>query len=235
MSILRCEHVAKKFRTGGSSGSFSALRDVCFALERGECAGIVGSSGSGKSTLAEILGGLQKPSAGEVFFKEKKLTDLNRDELKDFHRSVQYIFQDPRASMNPFFSIEKVLTEPLEINFPSFSPSEMKDRISAMLKHLSLPVSILVKKPYEISGGQAQRIVIARALLLESEVIIADEPTSSLDISVQAQIINLMRHIRRDNGTSFVFISHDLDLVRYFADKVYRMDNGVLKEESPDD
>ena len=137
--------------------------------------------------------------------------------------------------MNPFFTIAKVLREPVRINFPSLSDEVINERIESLLERLSLPSWILKRRPYEVSGGQAQRIVIARALLLESEVIIADEPTSSLDISVQAQIINLMRHIRRDRGTSFIFISHDLDLVRYFSDRVYRMEDGVLREEDADD
>lgn len=160
---------------------------------------------------------------------------MKGDELKDFHRNVQYIFQDPKASMNPFFTIGKVLREPVRINFPSLCDEDINERIESLLERLSLPSRILERRPYEVSGGQAQRIVIARALLLESEVIIADEPTSSLDISVQAQIINLMRHIRRDRGTSFIFISHDIDLVRYFSDRVYRMEDGVLREESADD
>lgn len=235
MSILSCEHVAMKFRTRGDENTFSALKDVSFRLEKGESAGIVGPSGSGKSTLAEILGGLEKPSSGEVFFRGRSLSSMKEDELKDFHRNVQYIFQDPRASMNPFFTIAKVLREPVRINFPSLSDEVINERIESLLERLSLPSWILKRRPYELSGGQAQRIVIARALLLESEVIIADEPTSSLDISVQAQIINLMRHIRRDRGTSFIFISHDLDLVRYFSDRGYRMEDGVLREEDADD
>lgn len=235
MSILSCEHVAMKFRTRGDENTFSALKDVSFRLEKGESAGIVGPSGSGKSTLAEILGGLEKPSSGEVFFRGRSLSSMKGDELKDFHRNVQYIFQDPKASMNPFFTIAKVLREPVRINFPSLSDEVINEMIESLLERLSLPSWILKRRPYELSGGQAQRIVIARALLLESEVIIADEPTSSLDISVQAQIINLMRHIRRDRGTSFIFISHDLDLVRYFSDRVYRMEDGVLREEDADD
>ncbi len=226
MSILSCASVSKVFNDNG----FEALRNISMEVEDGECVGIVGESGSGKSTLGSILGGLEKPTEGTVFYRGKDISKLKGTERKAFRRRVQYIFQDPKGAMNPFFTLARVLKEPLAINFPDLSDEEMMERAADILEKVGLPHSILNLHPYEISGGEAQRVVIARALLMNPDVIIADECVSALDLSIQAEVMNLLRHIREESNVSFLFISHDLDLVRYFCDRVCVMLHGRIVE-----
>ena len=236
MSLLTAESITKIFPSALSHKGFEAIDDVTIRLEKGESVGIVGESGSGKTTLASIVGALEKPTLGKVRYRDRDIEGLSKDEWKVFRRSVQYIFQDPKASMNPFFTLYSVLAEPLIINYPSLSKKEINAKILDMAEKLALPSDILERYPYEVSGGEAQRIAIARALLVEPEIIIADECVSSLDLSVQAQIINILIHVRKNTGASFLFISHDIDLVRYFSDRIYVMSDGRIVEELfPDD
>lgn len=226
MNLLECENVTRIFQPGG----FAALKDVSVRLEAGETVGIVGESGSGKSTLANIIGGLDEPTSGSVSYRGRQLSSLSREERKAFRRDVQYIFQDPRASMNPFFSLYRVLDEPLSINRRDLGRQERRSLIERTVTKLGLEKDILTRTAKEVSGGQAQRIAIARCLLLQPGIIIADECVSSLDLSVQAQIINTLRAIRHELGTSFIFISHDIELVRYFCDRIYVMLHGRIVE-----
>ena len=226
MSVLSCVNVSKVFQDNG----FEALRNISISIDEDEAVGIVGESGSGKSTLGSIIGGLDKPTDGTVFYHGTDISSLKGKDFRQFRRSVQYIFQDPKGAMNPYFTLRRVLIEPLRINFPGVGRAELEDRAEEMAGKVGLPSSILDAYPYEVSGGEAQRIAIARALLLEPEVIIADECVSSLDLSIKAEVINLLRHVRTETGASFLFISHDLDLVRYFCDRVYVMLHGRIVE-----
>ncbi len=225
MSLLSAISITKTFNS-----SFEALKNVSLRLEEGESVGIVGESGSGKSTLAQIVGGLMKPDSGTVLYNDRDISTLSHAEKLDYRHGVQFIFQDPKASMNPYFSLYRVLEEPLLVNY-KLSKAERRKRIEELVAKLSLDVDILFRHPGEISGGQAQRIAIARCLLLESRVIIADECVSSLDLSVQAQIMNLLRKIRAERKTSFLFISHDIELVCYFCSRIYVMLHGRIVEE----
>ena len=226
MKIIEGVRISKIFPETG----YEALHDISLYLDKGESVGIVGESGSGKSTLSWILGDLMEPTSGSVFFYGKDIRGMTGDEKKAFRTAVQYIFQDPKGAMNPFFSLRNVLEEPLKINRKDLSADERREMVESMTRSVGLDVDILSKHRDEISGGQAQRIVIARSLLLNPDVIIADECVSALDLSVQAQIINLLRRIREKRNTSFIFISHDIDLVRYFCDRVYVMLHGRIVE-----
>ena len=226
MSVLSCINVSKTFSDNG----FEALRNISVSIGEGESVGIVGESGSGKSTLGSIIGGLEAPTSGTVFYHGDDISLLRRSEARSFRRSVQYIFQDPKGAMNPYFTLRRVLVEPLRINFPELGKEEMERRAAEMAGKVGLSPAMLDMHPYEVSGGEAQRVAIARALLLKPEVIIADECVSALDPSIQAEVVNLLRHIREATGASFLFISHDLDLVRYFCSRVYVMLHGRIVE-----
>ena len=226
MSVLSCVSISKVFQDNG----YEALRKISLEIGKGEAVGIVGESGSGKSTLGNIIGGLEKPTDGTVFYHDNDISQLRGEDFQSFRRSVQYIFQDPKGAMNPYFTLRRVLLEPLRINFPKDGRKELEMRIAEMVKMVNLPLSILDSHPWEVSGGEAQRIAIARAILLKPEVIIADECVSALDLSIQAEVMNLLRRIRKETCTSFLFISHDLSLVRYFCDRVYVMRYGRIVE-----
>lgn len=226
MSVLSCSDLSKVFRDNG----FEALRGISMKIDEGESVGIVGESGCGKSTLGSIIGGLEKPTSGTVFYHGADISSLKGNDFRRFRRSVQYIFQDPKGAMNPYFTLRRVLVEPLLINFPGIGKRKMDAMAEEMAGKVGLPPEILDAHPSEVSGGEAQRIAIARALLLEPEVIIADECVSALDLSIQAEVVNLLRHVRAETGASFLFISHDLDLVRYFCDRVYVMLHGRIVE-----
>lgn len=226
MSVLSCVNVSKVFRDNG----FEVLRNVSVEIGKGEAVGIVGESGSGKSTFGNIIGGLDKPTGGAVLYHGDDISALKGERLRSFRRSVQYIFQDPKGAMNPYFTLRRVLMEPLQINFPKAGKGELEERIAQMVSMVNLPQAILDAHPWDVSGGEAQRIAIARAILLEPEVIIADECVSALDLSIQAEVMNLLRRIRKETCASFLFISHDLGLVRYFCDRVYIMRYGRIVE-----
>lgn len=231
MSLLEAVRVGRVFPIDGPQKRFEALKDVSIHLEAGESVGVLGESGSGKSTLAAIFGGLDRPTSGQVLYKGRDIATLKGGDWKCFRQSVQYIFQDPKAAMNPYFTLRQVLMEPLKVNRKELSKAQMVELVEDMTARVGLPTSILSRHPDEVSGGQAQRVITARALLLEPEVIIADECVSALDLSIQAQIINLLRRIRSATGASFLFISHDADLVRYFCDRSYVMLHGRIVEE----
>ena len=230
--ILEVKNIIKEYKVRGRKEPFTALKNVSFSLDEGEVLGIVGESGSGKTTLSEIAGGLRKPTYGSVLFQGKDISEMKKDEWREYRKSVQFIFQSPKESMNPYYTIRSILTEPLTINFPSMSKSEKEDRIKDMLVRVGMdPETTLSFRPSHFSGGQMQRIAIARALLLEPKVIVCDECTSALDVSLEAQIINLLSSLKKETGVSMVFISHDISLVRYISDRIIVMKDGVVVEE----
>ena len=207
-----------------------AVGGINIQLRRGQTIGIVGESGSGKSTLGEVLGGLQQPTSGTVLYHGKDLAQMNREERRQYRRNIQFIFQNPKESMNPYFTIEKILTEPLKLLDESYTPSYARQKIAEILPQVGMEPDCVKKYPSELSGGQCQRIAIARALLLSPEIIVCDECVSALDVSVQAQILNLLKSLQRRYGTSYLFISHDIHVVRRISDRSGVMYGGRIVE-----
>ncbi|MGN1164745.1 MAG: ABC transporter ATP-binding protein [Candidatus Ornithospirochaeta sp.] len=234
--ILDLKNISKEYRVKGRKEVFSALSGVSLSLREGEVLGIVGESGSGKTTLSEIAGGLRTPTRGTVLFQGKDIYRMDRREWKEFRSSVQFIFQSPKESMNPYFTIRWILSEPLKINFPELTREEREEKMKDMLIRVGMdPETTLSFRPGHFSGGQLQRIAIARALLLSPKVIISDECTSALDVSLEAQIVNLLSSLKKETGVSMIFISHDISLVRYISDRIMVMKDGKVVEEGDSD
>ncbi len=231
--IIRTESLTKVFFTGGGllrkKKPLHALTEVSVSVPEGKVTAVVGESGSGKSTLARLILRLIEPTAGRIFYRSVDITSKRGGELREFRKKVQVIFQDPFASLNPRMKVFSTLSEPLKIH-KTVSGSEMKGYVVSLLRSVGLSEDALHRYPHEFSGGQRQRISIARALALKPELIIADEPLSSLDVSIQAQILNLLNKLREEYNLSFLFISHDLNVVRYFSDYVYVMYLGEVVE-----
>ena len=229
---LRDTSVVFKTRTGSlfSPNKVQANKHINFQIYRNDIVGIVGESGCGKSTLAKVMVGLQKPTFGEVLFKGEQL-GWGRSARKKMGRSVSVVFQDPATSLNPRMSVQQQLLDPLNVHGVG-SHSDRLNRVRELLSLVGLPQSALNVLPRQISGGQRQRVAIARALVLEPDVIIADEPTSALDVSVRAQVLNLLLDLKREMGLGLVFISHDINTVRYVSDRICVMLGGEIVEEN---
>ena len=203
--------------------------DVSFAIRRGETLGLVGESGSGKSTVARMLLRLTEPTAGYVRYGGRDLLAADATELRGLRRRMQIVFQDPYAALNPRMRVREILTEPFSIH--NERPAEgMAARLAEMLRTVGMDGSALGRFPHEFSGGQRQRINIARALALKPEFVVLDEPVSALDVSVGAQVVNLLRELRLEYGLTYLFISHSMPLVRYLCDRVAIMQRGKLVE-----
>lgn len=207
-----------------------AVNDISFTLRRGDCLAVVGESGSGKSTLARTLLQLLKPDSGEVIYNGKNLVDLTGKELRHQRRNIQMVFQDPYASLHPRKSVAELISEPWEIHPGVVEKSKRAERIQELLKQVNLPGRFADYYPNQMSGGQRQRVAIARALAIEPEVLILDEPVSALDVSVQAQVINVLMTLQERLGLAYIFISHDLALVRLVATHVAVMNKGSVVE-----
>lgn len=209
-----------------------ALDGVSFAMYAGEIFGLVGESGCGKSTLARAIMGMYKPSKGEIYYQNQCITKphISRELKKTLQRDMQIIFQDSSVALNPHMRIEDCIAEPFAIHKLFPDKKERREQIIKLLNMVGLNSSLLEKIPAEISGGQKQRVCIARALALEPKIIIADEPVSSLDVSIQAQIINLFTELRKKIGFSLLFIAHDLSMVQYLCDRVGVMYRGKIVE-----
>jgi len=203
--------------------------DVSFVIRQGETLGLVGESGSGKSTVARLLLRLGEPTAGEVWYREQDLLSATSRETRGIRRRMQIVFQDPYAALNPRMRVKQILTEPFEIH--GERPFEgLASRLKEMLRTVGLDESALERFPHEFSGGQRQRINIARALALRPEFVVLDEPVSALDVSVGAQVVNLLRDLQREYGLTYLFISHSMPMVRYLCDRVAVMQRGRLVE-----
>lgn len=212
-----------------------AVDNACFKLSRGETLGIVGESGSGKSTLARMLLGLDVPTSGSIDFDGKDLLNLSAAETFKVRRRMQFVFQDPTASLNPRMTIQQIVSEPWAIHAGVLAKDKWAQQVAELLLKVGLLPDHAERYPHQFSGGQRQRIAIARALALQPELIVCDEAVSALDVSIQAQIIDLLKELRRDMGLSYVFIAHDLALVRDFATSVAVMYRGKIVEQGPTD
>jgi peptide/nickel transport system ATP-binding protein len=202
---------------------------VSFSIERGETLGLVGESGSGKSTIARIVLGLLAPTSGSVTFDGQPVTGVPQRQLQPLRRRMQLVFQDPYAALNPRMRVEQIVTEPLVIH-ENHSRIERRRRCQELLRQVGLDDSVMSRYPHEFSGGQRQRINIARALALRPELLILDEPVSALDVSVGAQIVNLLRDLQRDFSLTYLFISHSMPLVRYLSTNIAVLRQGKLVE-----
>jgi oligopeptide/dipeptide ABC transporter ATP-binding protein len=231
--MLQIEALTKRFQTGGGflkrPRAMLAVRDVSLAIAKGEVVGVVGESGCGKSTLARLVLRLLEPSSGRVILDGTDLTSLGPSALRAARKRMAMVFQDPYSSLDPRFSVADVLTEPFTVQRRPLPPGQ----IAEMLTAVGLPPEMASSHPHQLSGGQRQRVGIARALALRPEFVVLDEPTASLDVSIQAQIIDLLAGLRDQMGLTYLFISHDLGLVRYFCDRIVVMYLGAVVEILP--
>jgi peptide/nickel transport system ATP-binding protein len=238
--LLDVQHVSQQYALPKPSvfakaGHIQALNDVSFQLPAGKSMGIVGESGSGKSTLARLVMALEKPTQGQVLFKGQDLHALPQDKLRGARSNFQMVFQDPYGSLDPRQKVLRIVAEPLHstlnrISGQALSAQDLKDRAALALTEVGLRASDLDKYPHEFSGGQRQRIAIARALITRPSLIVADEPVSALDVSVQAQVLNLMMDLQDRFGLSYVFVSHDLAVVNLMCDDVIVLQHGQVVE-----
>lgn len=234
--IIEAKDIVKTFKLKKQSildkqAFFTAVDRVSVRIPRKKTVGVVGESGSGKSTFAEIVGNLQQPTSGEILYYGKNIKELSKAEYKKYRSNVQFIFQSAKESLNPFFSVKEVLMEPLKIASDSFDMNAALHQIKEMLHRVKLEDSILSKHATEISGGQAQRVAIARSLLLRPQLIVCDESVSALDVSVQKQILDLLLELQRELEISYLFITHDIGVVNYMSDSIMVMKHGKMVEQ----
>ena len=238
-ALIAARNLSRDFAVGrtwipGSGQTLRAVDAVDLEVRRGETLGLVGESGSGKSTLGRCMTRLLEVTDGQVLFDGQDVTALQGRALRPFRRRVQMIFQDPSSSLNPQRRVGDILTEPLAVHGIR-TKADIPARLAELMDLVGLPETALRRFPHEFSGGQRQRIGIARALAMEPELIVADEPVSALDVSVQAQVLNLFMDLQRDLGVAFVFITHDLGVVEHVSDDIAVMTRGVLVEQGTTD
>ena len=207
-----------------------AVDDVSFSIEAGTTVGLVGESGSGKSTIGKTILKLVGATSGEILFEGRDILSLSEKEFRPLRREIQMIFQDPFGSLNPRHTVFQIVGEALEIHFPAMSRSDRRERVSELMKQVGLKVEMMERYPHEFSGGQRQRIGIARALAVKPRFIVCDEPVSALDVSVQAQIVNLLEDLQEELGLTYLFIAHDLAVVEHMSDEVLVMYQGKIVE-----
>ena len=234
---VRVESVKKFFHTSKGSlfsrrerKAVKAVNDVSFSIKKGEIFSIVGESGCGKTTLGRVLLRLLEPTAGSIRFDGINLLDLKKEEMRLMRRRVQIIFQDPYSSLNPRMTVKELIKAPLDVFQRNLSEKEKLEKVFSIMEKVGLNPEFIEKYPHEFSGGQMQRIVIARALIVNPEFIICDEPVSALDVSVRAQVLNLLKDLQQEMGLTLVFISHDLSVVRFLCDRVAVMYLGNIVE-----
>jgi oligopeptide transport system ATP-binding protein len=230
VDALRKWYPLKSGSFGKPAQTVKAVDGVSFELRRGEVLSLVGESGSGKSTIGRAILNLDKPTAGDVRFDGRSIAGLTRRQMRPLRRAMQMVFQDPYSSLNPKQTVEQLLSAPLEIHSPELKADERRERIDAVLKTVGLNPSHRSRYPHEFSGGQRQRICIARALMTSPQLLVADEPVSALDVSVQAQVINLLLELKQRLGLTMLFISHDLAVVGHISDRIAVMYLGRLVE-----
>jgi peptide/nickel transport system ATP-binding protein len=230
-SLLTVKNLKKYFKT--AKGMLHAVDDISFSLERGKTLGLVGESGCGKSTTGRLLLRLIEPSAGEVVFDGKRVFDLGGTQLRDLRKEMQIIFQDPFSSIDPRMSISETIEEPLRINRMFADKKARMDRVFELMAMVGLADRYADSYPHELDGGRLQRVGIARALSLNTKFIVCDEPVSALDVSIRAQVLNLMGELQEKLGLTYLFITHDLAVVNHFSDDIAVMYLGKIVEQSP--
>jgi len=235
--LLEVRHLSKFFPVKGGllgkqTGAVRAVDDVSFSIQRGQTLGLVGESGCGKSTLGKTLLRLIEPSAGQIIFDGIDITQLDNKGMRNMRQKMQLIFQDPYASLNPRMTVDSILSEPLKIHGLYTTLEEKRKRLYELLDYVQLPKDALHKYPHEFSGGQRQRICIARALAVKPDFIVCDESVSALDVSIQAQVINLLMDLQEELGLTYLFIAHDLKVVEFISHEVAVMYLGKIVEKA---
>lgn len=234
MTLIRADTIGKFYQTHSLVGAGTrkpVLTDVSLSIHEGETVALVGRSGCGKSTLARLLVGLERPSAGEVLFRDKSLSGLDRRDMVRFRREVQLVFQDSPGAVNARFTVRAIIAEPLR-HLTELKAAEREARVRDLLEMVELPAEIADRLPSEVSGGQLQRICIARALAVDPKLVILDEAVSNLDIHLQASALALLARLQRERGIAYLFVTHDLRLVNRFALRCLVMDEGRIVEEA---
>ena len=226
--LLRVENLKKYFRTPG--GMLHAVDGVNFSIEEGKTLGVVGESGCGKSTLGRTVLGLQSATDGKIFFEGRDITGAKKKQLRQLHRQMQLIFQDPFSSLNPRLCVSDLIAEPLKVYRLCAGKRALQDRVFELMDTVGLAKRLAFAYPHELDGGRRQRIGIARALALEPKFIVCDEPVSALDVSIQAQVLNLLQDLQEAHGLTYMFITHDLSVVRHISDEIMVMYLGTIVE-----
>lgn len=230
-TLLEVKNLKKYFNT--PKGLLHAVDDVSFTLDKGKTLGIVGESGCGKSTLGRVILNLLEATDGQILFDGEDITHLDVSRLKEQRKVMQMIFQDPFSSLNPRMTVSDIIGEPLKIYNITKDKDEYERRVKELMNQVGLTERVYYSYPHELDGGRRQRVGIARALAIEPEFIVCDEPVSALDVSIQAQILNLMQDLQKELGLTYIFITHDLSVVRHISDDICVMYLGVLVEKSP--
>ena len=230
-NILEVRNLKKYFKT--ARGMLHAVDDISFTIEKGHTLGIVGESGCGKTTTGRCILRLVEPTSGEIRFEGKDIMKLNRGELKKIRKDMQIIFQDPFSSLDPRYTINQTLSETLKFNKIVTGKKAIENRVLELMETVGLAERLINTYPHELDGGRRQRIGIARALAMEPKFIVCDEPVSALDVSIQAQILNLLEDLQDKLGLSYIFITHDLAVVNHFADEIAVMYLGQIVEKAP--
>ena len=227
-TILEVKHLKKYFNT--PKGTLHAVDDVSFTLERGKTLGIVGESGCGKSTTGRAILRLIEPTAGEVIFNGEDITKKNKEQMRLLRREMQLIFQDPYASLDPRKTVSEIIGEPLKLQKLIPDAKKRAERVHELMEVVGLADRLINTYPHELDGGRRQRIGIARALVMEPEFIVADEPISALDVSIRAQVLNLLNSMKKSRGLTYLFIAHDLSVVRFISDRIAVISKGRIVE-----
>ena len=230
-AILEVKNLKKYFNTPG--GVLHAVDDVSFTLEKGKILGVVGESGCGKSTMGRAILRLHEPTSGEVLFEGKDITKISTEEMRKLRSEMQIIFQDPFASLNPRKTVSEIIGEPLRLHKIYKSAAERQKHVLELMEVVGLAERLVNTYPHELDGGRRQIIGIARALALNPKFIVCDEPVSALDVSIQAQILNLLKRLKKERGLTYMFITHDLSVVNYFSDDIMVMYLGKMVEYAP--
>ncbi len=231
MALLEVTDLRKYFKT--PKGNLHAVDDVSFKIEEGKTLGVVGESGCGKSTTGRAVLRLLEPTAGKVVFDGQDVTALDKEALRQMRRKMQIVFQDPYSSINPRMSVSEIIAEPMKLHKMYATKAEVDAHTQELMKTVGLAERLTNAYPHELDGGRRQRIGIARALALDPKFIVCDEPVSALDVSIQAQILNLLQELQEQRGLTYIFITHDLSVVNYFSDDIAVMYLGRLIEKAP--